>query len=186
MNEYEFADCLEFSRGRAAATDRETIKAIIPGCVRVAETGRELDLKGVDFVATLRRGATVNVDLKARRKGCSRHWRRSGPDFEPEPELALETWSAVPGDEQRGKVGWTLDESKITDYTLHVFDPSDTAQVFLLPFQLLRMAFRRRLSDWRGLFRCERQDNGDWVSECLFVPAETVIDAIRYEMRVGV
>jgi len=84
-------------------------------------------------------------------------------------------------------VGWTLDESKATDYTLHVFDETDTPECFLLPFQLTRMAFRRCLHQWIDRYRVERQATvrGDrrWQSECVFVPAVIVLDAIQCEMR---
>ncbi len=191
MNEYDFAESLAFSRGRAAATDIDTIRRLLVGCVRVEPTPTDVDLRGVDFVATLRGGATVGIDLKARKLGCSRHWSTpsvAGIEI-PEPELSLESWSVCPTSTAYcdGSVGWTLDDSKTTDYTLHVFDPRDTREAFLLPFQLLRLAFRRNFAQWMHCFRVEQQQSRreglTWQSECVFVPACYVLEAIKHEMR---
>jgi len=151
------------------------------------------DRSGVDFWAELRGGAKLRIDIKARQKGCSAFWSPA-PLFgkQVEPELSLEKWSVVPGSSQLNRIGctgWTLDEGKATDYTLHVFDPSDTREVVLLPFQLLRMAFIKNIASWYGAFRSARQKNTHnghhYESECVFVPAWCVIAAIQAEMRVG-
>jgi hypothetical protein len=180
-SEYDFAEKLAFSRGVSACTHPDTIRGLLGlSCVAVNEPSLAMNIAGVDFVATLRRGAKLNIDMKARTKGCSKFWQ-DGPDF------ALEIWSVRPHNGSSGKVGWTLDESKITDYTLHVFDPSDTNQAFLMPFQLLRMAFRRNLLDWKAEFSKpddrDVQSSGKWKSECIFVPACRVLKAITAEMQ---
>jgi len=187
VNSYDFHERLAFSRDRARSTDADTIQALIPGCVSVAEAPLARDLRGIDYVATLRRGAELFVDIKAREKGCSAFWKSPFPllgECAREPELALEIYSVEPSPAvPSGKVGWTLDESKLTHYTLHVFDLTDTNEVFLLPFQLLRAAFLRRFHDWTSLYRVASQNSGRWTSRCVFVPAMTVIDAIQSEMR---
>jgi len=178
VNEYGFAERLAFSKSITSITPTEIVMDMLPGCVSISGTDLALDKRGVDYVATLRRGAEVLVDMKARKMGCSRFWR-SGP------ELALETWSVVPGVRQAGKVGWTLDEGKITDYTLHVFDPSDTTLAYLLPFQLLRVAFRLRFRDWYSAYKHATQNSGRWQSECIFVPADVVLSEVEGVMRYG-
>jgi hypothetical protein len=190
LNEHDFESKLAWSKGQARATDAETIKALIPGCVTVEAATEELDRKGIDYVATLRRGATVNIDIKAREIGVSRYWKATGaPLFgnatAKEPELTLEQWSVMPEKYRPGKAGWTLDESKLTDYVLYLFDPADTTEVFLLPFQLLRAAFRRNVEAWRMNFRVGvcTSNGGAWSTESVFVPAWCVIDAIASEMR---
>lgn len=187
---YSFSEKLQYSRGVSESTHPETIRKLIAGCVSVSKAPLELDRLGIDYVAELRRGAKVNIDLKSRDKGCSRHWRPVNPIYSTarEPELALEIWSVRPSDRNpKGRVGWTLDESKLTDYTLHIFDHSDTREVFLLPFQLLRMAFIRNYKTWRKQFSKSNgrdiQNSGTWESECVFVPAWMVLDAIADEMR---
>lgn len=180
MSEYSFEERLAFSRGVRGRTDAETIKNLIPGCIEIKEACEELDKRGIDYIAKLRRGAEINIDLKTRDAGCSKYWE------EGEPQIALELWSVVPKNGGRGRAGWTLDEAKLTDYTFHTFDPSDSNEVFLLPFQLLRMAFRRNLDAWKQNFKRDVQSSGTWKSECVFVPAWCVLEAIKAEMHADV
>jgi len=177
MNEFDFKQCLAFSYGVTQETHPETIKSLIPGCIMVDQSEINDDLSGIDFWATLRGGAKLRIDIKARSGGCSNYW------ISNIPELALEKWSCIPQDGSPGKTGWTLDESKLTDYTLHVFDQIDTLEVFLLPFQLLRIAFRHNIKSWSNKYRSAKQNNGSWISECIFVPAPVVIQAISSEMH---
>jgi len=191
VNEHNLADKLAWSRGIARDTDAETIRSMIPGCVSVEQATVELDRKGIDFIATLRRGATINVDIKARAAGVSRYWR-AAPLYgvvAPEPELTIEIWSMMPHNGRPGKAGWTLDESKLTDYVLYLFDATDTHEAFLLPFQLLRMATVRNLDAWRAASpprHCETNggpDNGGWRTQSIFIQAWAVIESVAAEMR---
>lgn len=177
MAVYSFDTMLAYSRGVRERTDLDTIAALIDGCKDVAKTDVATDRAGVDYVATLRGGAQVFIDAKARTPGCSRFWRYV-------PELALEVWSVRPESHQPGKVGWTLSEASIVHYVLFTFDPSDTKEVFLYPFQLLRMAFRRNLKAWRDKgYKTDIQSSGAWRSECLFVPESVVWDGLYSAMR---
>ncbi len=186
MNDHNFTDRLAWSKGLAGKSDAATIKNLLSGCVLVESTCKELDMLGIDFIAKLRGGAILNVDVKRRAKGVSRHWKPS-PTGEIEPELTLEYWSVCPKDGQGGKVGWTLDESKLTDYILYVFDPADTQEAFLLPFQLLRIAFRKNLKQWGESFRVGKcSTESRYETESYFVPAWCVLEAISSEMRVTV
>lgn len=168
-----------YTRQSAGQSVESVIAAMIAGVIDVQPTAERMDRAGVDYVATLRRGAEVFVDLKVRRPGCSRYWH------DGTPEIALESWSVVPDDDRGkpGKVGWALDEAKITHYVLAMFAPEDSRACYMLPFQLLRTAFRRRFNVWmHGPFRVERQATGGagggWKSECVFVPAPVVLNAI--------
>lgn len=178
MRDYAFSDRLAFSKTITSTVPEAIIVDMVPGCVTVSEAPLEMDRRGVDFIATLRRGAEVYIDLKAREAGCARYWRDG-------PELALERWSVMPEGGSTGKVGWTLDEAKVTDYTLHVFAPSDCTTAYLIPFQLLRVAFRRHLVEWFGRYRHAPQNSGRWRSECVFVPASVVLSAVREAMQHG-
>lgn len=186
MREYEFEDKLAYSKGIARATAKETIKALFgESCVSVDEATMEQERVGIDWVVTLRRGAKVNVDNKLREPGCSKYWH-NGLD------LALEIWSVVPGsctrDPKVKATGWTLDEKKQTDYTLHTFDPSDTHLVYLLPFQLLRKAFVANFGAWTKKYprhiqhNTRKEDGSKYWSQCVFVPVEVIIAAINEEM----
>jgi hypothetical protein len=178
MNAFDFEERRDFGAadaGRQVAAIRE----LLPGCESVERASAQQDRRGVDWVARLDAGAEVGIDVKTREKGCARYWAGR------EPELALEIWSKVPEPQRRvkGQPGWTLSDSSRTDYTLHLFDPSDSAEMFLLPFQLLRAAFVRRRDEWRTRFRTATQDSGGWKSECAFIPAPVVLAAIAREMR---
>lgn len=185
MAAYSFAEMLEYSRGVREQTDALTIQSMIDGCTQVVKTGLVDDKAGVDYVATLRNGATILIDAKTRTAGCSKYWRQG-------PELALEKWSVMPDGKYstplvRSKTGWTLCESKSVDYILFTFDPSDSAEVFLYPYQLLRMTFRRMLPQWWQTYKKDIQeshkDMQSWESQCVFVPESTVWQALRNSMR---
>lgn len=177
MTIHDFATKLEYSRGVRQATDLDTIRALIAGCVNVEKTDEEQDRAGVDYVATLRKGGLVLIDGKTRTPGCSRHWRNG-------PELALELWSVRPENGREGKAGWTVCETKNVDYILFTFDPKDSDKVFLYPFQLLRMAFRAHYKSWKESgYKTDIQDSGGWHSECIFVPESVVWQSLRTVMQ---
>lgn len=174
MNEYGFHERLSFSLGVVAETCEETIQAMLPGCVNVRKTDEAEDRTGIDYIATLRRGAEVFIDHKARDTGCSKFWNG-------EPDIAVELWSVRPINGHSGVVGWTLDEAKKTHYTLHTFHPDDSVNAYLLPFQLLRAAYRANFATWnkrpKGI-----QDSGRWQSECRFIPVSVVLKEITNAM----
>jgi len=169
---YDFIERLEFSKATRLETDTATIQEMLPGAMSVTIADEQQDRNGTDYIATLRGGAQVNIDLKCRDIGCSRFWKNG-------PELALEDWSVVAENGKRGKVGWTLDESKETDLVFFAFDPSDCMDCYLVSFQLLRVAFRRNHKDWLRQYWDAPQQSDGWKSHCIFVPVDVVLDAIR-------
>ncbi len=180
---YDFNHQLTWSLGQQRLSDIETLQAMIPGCVSVSDATRAQQGLGVDYVATLRKGAEILIDAKTRSAGCSKFWFPSG-----RPELALEFWSVMPDGKfntpkDSAKTGWTLAEDKQTDLILFKFDPSDSQTVYLVSFQLLRMAFRANANEWRQRFKLDVQEssrNGSgWQSEAVFVPATEVYEAMR-------
>jgi len=181
MSVHSFIEKLEYSRGVREQTDALTIQGMISGCTSVIKTGIIEDKAGVDYVAALRGGATILIDAKTRTPGCSRYWRQG-------PELALELWSVMPGGKYnipntQAKKGWTVCETKNVDYILFTFDPADSREVFLYPYQLLRMTFRRMLPEWWKLYKHDTQDSQGWESQCVFVPESVVWGALRNSMR---
>lgn len=179
---YYFGERLAFSKARRQQWDEATLQELFPKCVGVEKTGVEMDRAGVDYVVTLRRGARLSVDAKARDVGCRRWWR-SGP------EIALEVWSVKPGGKYqtppgRAKTGWTLDESKNVDLILFTFHPDDHEFAYARPLPLLREAFRRNLRAWGAVYKTDIQDSGKWESECVFVPLRVVDAAITAVARV--
>jgi len=175
---YGFAEQLEFSKGARQSTDAQTIMSLLDGCSSVVPATVELDKKGVDYIATLRKGAEVYIDAKTRKKGCGKYWHNG------EPEVSIELWSVMPGgkyntSQDRSKAGWTLDEAKITDMILYTFDREDTDTAYLFPFQPLRMAAKRMIGFWMKRFKVDVQDSRTWESKAVFVPASEVILAIE-------
>ena len=178
---YDFHERLNFSKGVRQENDIDTLLAWRGlGAKTVRKTDIDEDRKGIDYVIVLDGGAEVSVDAKARQKGCAKYWQGV-------PELALEIWSVCPLDwcefqyaKGRGtpKTGWTLDQSKSVDLILFTFDPADSRDVFLLPFQLLRTAFRQHLGDWLSTYPTPIQTSGAWQSQCCFVPVDVVQSAI--------
>lgn len=178
VRNFRFQERLDFSVGRRATTDVETIRQMIDGCVSVAKAPPDLDRLGVDYLAQLNGGAVLGIDGKARSAGAARHWKGGRPD------LALEVWSVVPDERHKGKDGWTRDENKVTDLVLFTYDPSDTDTCYLIGFQPLRIAFRRNFVRWcqqygRNGQPVQQQTDGRYYSACLFVPANVVLDAIK-------
>lgn len=175
MVKHDFTQKLEFSLGEREKFDIETLKNAIAACMSVEKTDTTMDKQGVDYIATLKGGAKIGIDAKAREKGASKFWRRG------EAELALEIWSVCPT-EKPGKVGWTLSDRSNVDMILYTFDKSDWNKFYLLPFQHLRMAFNRQGRDWCGKYLRKKQHSNGWTSEAVFVPASVVIKAIADEM----
>ena len=179
MIDLDFDECRAISVPPAERNIESLLMSSITGAVSIRQASLLEDKSGTDYFVELRRGGVVNIDLKIRRKGCARFWKTG-------PELALEKWSVIPNEENKGITGWTLSEKSSTHYTLHIFDPVDTEMIYMLPFQLLRMAFRQNGARWESQYgrqiqhstRCGRR----WKSESVFVPASAVIEAITERM----
>lgn len=190
-----FHDKLQRSKESSASEHyRSFLLRSIDGATKVESASERTDRDGADFWVHVARGSRLlAVDLKAREQGCSRYWRNG-------PELYLETWSVVPGTktssgvgvgDTAGVVGWTLDDGKNTDYVLFVFDPFDTEEVYLLPFSLLRCAFRRNLALWRKRYGRNGSDfqqgtkraSYSYRSAGIPVPASVVLRAVASEMQ---
>ena len=176
MTAYDFDERLAFSKARRQDSDLATLEAMFPSCLSVVKTDEAQDRAGTDYIITLRRGARITVDAKARDRGCSRFWKAG-------PEVALEVWNVKPGGKygmprHRGRVGWTLDEAKEIDLILFTFDQADHDFAYVRPLPLLRETFRRNYQQWAGSYKTDTQDSHRWESECVFVPLVAVDMAI--------
>jgi hypothetical protein len=163
---------LDFSMGENMKQDLIILKNAIAGCVDIRKTDEATDKTGIDYIATLRGGAIVNIDAKRREKGCSKYW-------DGQPEIALEKWSVVPDGNNKGKTGWTLNESASVDLILYTFDKTDCPASYLLPFQHLRLAFIEQYENWVERYGVKYQRNEGWKSCAVFVPIDKVLEAIR-------
>lgn len=177
---YGFDERLGYSRGVREDSDIDTLKRFFPDAISISKTDEMTDRQGIDYIATMRKYAEILVDAKTRDKGCSRFWGNGA-------ELALEIWSVRPGGrfntpKLMAKTGWTLCEKKNVDYILFTYDPKDTEECFLLPYQLLREVFKQNLSTWCNKFKVDIQQSktgtARWESQCVFVPFVVVEKAI--------
>lgn len=173
---HSFNEKLAFSLGEREKFDMNLLKKVIPNCVHVVKTDEETDKSGIDYVATLDGGATINIDAKTRKAGSKRYWGHG------EPELVLERYSVCPEGENAGKIGWTLSRACNADMILYTFDPKDCRDFFLLPFQHLRMAFLKNGRDWAKEYEWKFERSDNWQSKAMFVPASVVLKAVSREM----
>lgn len=182
---FDFDERLAFSLTRGDCGVEALIRERFAKIVQLDKLRSTSADSGVDYIAHLDQGAMIRIDLKTRGTGAAAHWQ-CGADGRLIEDLALETWSSIPMGTS-GHVGWTRDASKQTDYTLHVFDPAESLAAYLLPFQLLRSAFLKHSGVWCSNYKVGKQPNQRngrfWHSECVFVPAPVVLDAVRAEME---
>lgn len=181
---YDFDECLKMSmRSLQLETDKRTLQHYFPDAVEVVKASADLDRTGIDYIVHLASGVEIYVDVKTRNSGCSAYWK------DDEPELALEIWSQryprLEKRDERNKWGWTCDLHKKCHYVMFKFDPSDSEAVYIVPFQQLRIAFRHRLPQWMDRYPhpWQGQRTAGYLSQCVFVPADIVLDAIRHEFK---
>ncbi|GAG80286.1 unnamed protein product, partial [marine sediment metagenome] len=140
--------------------------------------------KGIDFFVCMNSGKKIKVDAKFREKGASIWWKNG------EEELALEIWSIKPKTyynftnlTSKQQLGWTLDDSKETDYILYVFNEADSKNIFIFDFELLKNALQAHGREWIKQYKHVQQRTNagayTWVSEVVFVPISVVQNAIN-------
>lgn len=174
---WNFEERLAFSNSERGKRDAEILRNVIPNCIDVKKTDEEIDRKGVDYIATLSGGAEIGIDVKARDKGVSKYWRNGKED------LVLEVWSVYPDKKNGGKIGWTLSDKTNVDFILYTFDEEDTNKYYLLPYQLLRMAFKHNGRAWLEEYGTKYAYSKTWKTQNIFVPAHVVMEAIKAEMQ---
>jgi len=168
-------DNLAFSKGAREMTDVDTIRHMLPNCKEVVIVeDPETQRAGIDYIARLEGGGTVNIDSKGRTRGAAKYWKTG------QPELALEVWSVMPEAGKSGTPGWTFDTSKQTDMVLYHFD--DVPDCYLIAFQSLRIAAVQNYADWHAKY-CEppqhsKRGDTSWRSQAMFVPVDVVLEAI--------
>lgn len=151
----------------ATANVSDILMAHILGATRVVAASERDDRSGTDWWVQRQCGRALSVDAKVR----SEDWRKQHPN---DDDLALETWSVV----ERGRVGWTRDVSKKTDYVLWLWQ--DTGRFCLVPFPLLSVVFSDKWGVWVAKYKTSRQftPDGGYHSECVFVPRKAIWRAI--------
>jgi len=171
---YDFHERLNFSKQyRTSAYLDAVLRTRIPGYTGLTVARTSDDLRGTDYWAHRFPAVQVSVELKVveKRKFISRI---------PLDYLPLETWSVLPVGDRVGKVGWTRDATKETDYVVWFWE--DGLKFHIVPFVPLCSVFSEHWERWReipGHHRREQQSRG-WKSECIFVPRELIERHIKH------
>ena len=176
---HRFEDDRLRSEGFATVDALGDILAVsIPLCTNIKKATRKEDRDGTDFWAERVGLPSLSIDLKAaNRPDYSVHLS----PYKRRDDLALETWSLVPKtsrDCPNGKVGWSRDPNKRTDYICWYWP--DTRRFCIVPFPPLCQIFSR---DWQNWTKAnskyvKRQPNGAYESECVFVLRSVVFNAL--------
>lgn len=151
----------------------EVLKKIFTGSTEVIKAKMRDDRKGTDFwVGYVNRETgqngrpAIRVDIKIQYKDPMVKFGKSGHT------LPLEIWSNI----ERKKVGWTLDQSKHTDYVVWWFQP--TGRTVTMPFPMLVNVFNKFCDEWLDKFPATTQKtnkgNISWHSQVVHVPVREI------------
>lgn len=95
------------------------------GCAIEEVTDKERQLKGIDVILTLPDGRKINIDEKARQKSDSK-------------TLGVELFNR--GETVKNKIGWFLDENKVTDLYLYGYTENHKDYALLIDKRELKQA----------------------------------------------
>ncbi len=135
-------------------------KEIFPNlvsAVAIEAKDRWAQRAGIDRRLVMSDGSTVTVEEKVRSSVY--------------PDFCLEYWS----DRERRKPGWIAKDLDC-DYIAYVFLP--TRECYLLPFGLLRRAWRENYREWTRSYRKVEAKNRDFTTVSVAVPIPVVKEAI--------
>ena len=162
---YWFGERLGWSEGIGNCDDVKAILlANIPQAVEVRKASSDEDRMGTDYWIDRAGLPPLSVDVKCRSLDPV-----TTPGIESD-DLALEVWSVV----EKNVSGWTLDSTRETDYVMWFFEP--TRRWVLVAFPQLCTAAVRNIDHWKLKYPLRRQcsNDGEWHSECIFVPRQEV------------
>ena len=152
---------------RQADEVKKRLTQLFPTAVSVEKASVIDDKAGTDFWLTFPAGR-LGVDMKLRGVDPM-EWGRD--------DLALEHWSVY----ESRRVGWTRDPDKRTDLTIWWWRPTD--RIAILPYRILRDVFSDNWKDWAWKYGEQVQDNGNYSSRAVFVPA--VVVTVEIEKHPG-
>lgn len=141
--------------------DLKIIRRIYPDARAVTKNETVGNDNGIDYIVTDRNGNTVNIDVKRRRPGVSRYWANRN-----DPEITLETARST------GNPGFILNDEKLTDLYLFIFDESDTDQYFYMRADWLRYVFKQHQNEWEQ-YKHTRY-HADYWSEFYCLPVSVI------------
>lgn len=172
MKVYDFDECLRES-------DTEEIRSKIiaelkkqfPDALAVERACTFDDKLGVDYVLRFPGLRSIACDVKVRRKDFA---------LRGLADITLEIWS----DFDAQKTGWTLDETKFTDYVLFYW--VETGRAVKYDARDLRAVFKANLADWEKKYGSELTGTNarkPFRSQVMFVPDRDVAAEIYRHQR---
>lgn len=172
IRQFGFQEQLVISTGTSAnRAIGEILMDVIPGSLRAIQALPVNDRQGVDWWIETKSGERVAIDCKIRDEDPK---KKFGAD-----DLALEIWSVV----EKKVIGWSLDETKRTDYVFWLF--KDTGRWCVVPFLMLVKAFKQNKEEWLKKYKMATQNTENrYHSECVFVDRRELWAAI-YRQATG-
>ena len=138
-------------------------------CVRI-DKDSQWQRWGVDRQILLPHGRQIFIDEKKR----DTKW----------DDFLVEEW----GDLEQGRVGWTLDMSKRSDFIAYSIPL--IGKCYLLPFELLRLTCAEYLPAWKTYkqangTKCYPKDakNEGWTTRCCVVSWQNLFKGMQYQMH---
>lgn len=170
MTEHDFNESLRFSHRQSDEWWWELVyRAAFPDFDHMIDLRADMKAQrlGVDRVVVTKSEKRLRVDEKVRRTV----W----------PDILLEYWSKEPTSDNRGVLGWVAKDLH-TDFIAYAFVPSQTC--YLLPFQTLRVAWKRNGRKWVDRHKIVRAQNVDkatgheWTTTSVAVPVEELLNSL--------
>jgi hypothetical protein len=156
---FDFKTDLEASKTMAKKQVAEVVlKRIFPNSPVIWNVSEGND-SGIDLIVE-----DYAIDVKYRKSDCQKY----GDD-----DICLEVYSVV----EKKKIGWTLDDTKSTDWVLWIW--GDTQRHEFLPFQELKQAFKMHGKKWLKKYGEQIQVNNGYKSLSVYVPRNEVHSAIE-------
>ena len=117
---------------------------------------------GIDKILIFESNKRIFIDEKKRRKDYG--------------DILLEEYS----DFDNKKIGW-LSRSKFTDYIVYAL--MDTKKIYLLPFQLLQLAWISNYGKWLNEYGRKFSNNENYRTSNIPIPTEILLESIKQEMK---
>lgn len=136
---------------------------IFPHLIKI-EIVKDLHLqkRGIDKILHFADGKQLLIDEKKRRKDYG--------------DILLEEYSNY----EKKTPGW-LHRNKHTDYIVYAIMPSN--KVYLLPFELLWLAFKNNYTNWLKQYGRRFAKNNGYTTSNIPVPVDILLDAVKQEIK---
>lgn len=162
-------------RPKIYAAVREAVRKQFPDVLAIHKAHVENDKRGIDYWLEFAGGKMETLDVKIREKD----WALRGD----KDNICLELAS----DEGRGKPGWSLDETKLTDWVLFYWEESGHAEIY--PARMVRGALQAKRKEWESTKKTAgqvtRTDMREYMSRSIFVSGRDIWRAMFERYALG-